>query len=409
METIKSSVWEIKKSSGLRVLGGVLALSHFFLFFFWYNAGPLPFLYLQEPAAMCWPYMPSCQWLRLIPFSVLHFVFLAYGVLSLIAFLVFFFTRFVRLAYVALLLTFFCGIAIYFQDYRLSSNSGYMLFLLSFCFLFIPDKARLFRWLLVTFFIATGLLKLEPEWLTGSWFLHLQPWPAKLGEWLAALSLLIEFIGGITLLFRDGRYFWTGWITLLAYQCFLWFVGGYWGPVLLIGLLVALATQEIENRRIEREYIYQSFIHPEPSKFWANVILGLMWISLAASHVHVPGQRYITPLSTFFSPHPVVSRQECLQTNFAVFKNHTQEIQIPERAGRPANMRCHPYLRYLDIKSLCQRYKKDPSFVTISSYFRSRTLNESKYHTVFQVGDFCDASFKYNKLGLSAWNSNVGL
>src|SRR4051812_47749765 len=129
MEFFKASLWEIKKSSSLVILGGVLAIGHLIQFLFWQTAGELPLQYVMEPAPMCWPIFDSCGWLRVLPFGFLKVLLYAYGFFSLSSFFFFFFTRFSGFAFFLLVWTFIPGFILYIQDYRLSSNPGYVLFL----------------------------------------------------------------------------------------------------------------------------------------------------------------------------------------------------------------------------------------------------------------------------------------
>jgi hypothetical protein len=414
MELFKASLWEIKKSSSLKILGGVLAIAHLIQFLFWQNTGQLPLQYMLEPAPMCWPMFDSCQWLRILPIGFMRVLLYAYGVVSLISFLFFFFTRFSGAGLFFLFCAFVPGLLLYIQDFRLSSNPGYALFLFTFLYMIMPGKDRLFRYFIVSFFVASGILKLTPEWLTGDWFLeHWPHMPGKLAEWLAALSVLIELIAAPALLFRDGRYFWTGWITMFVYLCATWWATGYYGPTLFLGLLIFLAAYDLEQRKTEREFIYQSFIRPEPSKVWCNILLALFWIGVAAAHIHFPGRKLLMPLSSLLVPHPVSASERCEQSTFAVFKDHMEEIDVPEKAGRPEAMQCHPYLRFLDIKSMCAAFAAKESepqsqFVTIASFLNTRRLKDAHFNKVFEVRDFCNPNLTFKSLGLTSWISSIG-
>lgn len=408
MELFKASLWEIKKSSSLKVLGGVLAVAHAIQFLFWQHAGQLPLQYMMEPAPMCWPMFDSCQWLRILPIGFMRLLLYFYGGVSLISFFFFFFTRFTGTGLFFLLLAFIPGLLLYVQDFRLSSNPGYMLFLFTFMFLLMPGKTRLFRYFIVSFFVATGIIKLTPEWLTGDWFLEHWKMPVKLAEWLAALAALIELIAAVALLFRDARYFWSGWVIMFLYLTGMWWATGYYGPTLFLGLLIFLAAYDLETRKIEREYIYQSFIRPEPSKFWANFLMVLFWVGVAAAHMNFPGRKLILPLASIFNPHPVAAAEHCEQSTYAIFKDRVEEIELGEKAGRPEAMQCHPYLRFLDIKSLCQSLAKDDQFQTIASFLNIRRLRDAQFQNVFEVKDFCNPSLTFKSLGLTTWISSMG-
>lgn len=403
MEFFKSSIWEIKTASSLKILGGMLAAGHLIQFLFWQTTGQLPLQYALETSPMCWPLFDSCTWLRILPLAVLKVFLYAYAFFAFSSLFFFFFTRFTGFAFFLLVCTFVPGFILYIQDYRLSSNPGYVLFLFTFFYMLVPGKARLFRLFVVSFFIASGLMKLSPEWLSGSWFMQHWPIHAKLAEWLAVLSTLIELIASAALLLRDARYFWTGWITLFSYLCLQWWAMGYFGPTLFLGFLIFIGAQDLEMRKSDREFIYQSFIRPEPTKLWTNILMLAFWLSLAAAHFHFPGRHLLLPISSVFAPHPVASTETCEQSTYAIYKSHTDEIEVPARAGRPETMQCSPYLRFLDIKSLCQNHASDPDFQTIASFLSIRRLRDSHYKNAFEVRDFCNSNVTFKSLGLSTW------
>lgn len=399
MELLRSNFWEIKKSPSLTILGGLLALAHLLQFFYWMQHGQLPLRYMQESAPMCWPMFESCEWVRALPMGLMRALIYAYAVFAAVAAGFFFFTRFAVAGFVMLLLAFIPGLFLYVQDFRLSSNPGYALYLFSFLFLFIPDKVRLFRFFFVSFFVASGLMKLSPEWLTGDWFLGRWHLPAKLAEWFAALSALIELIATTALLFKDGRYFWTGWATLFVYLAASWWATNYYGPGLFIGLLIFLAVSDLEARKTERDHLYQSFIRPEPTRFWSNSLIAVFWLAMAAQNLHFPGQNMLSPLSRLLVPNQEAVSDQCEQSTYAIFKNRVEVIEAPVVVGRPLSMQCHPYLRFLDLKAMCQSYSQKPEFQTIASYLRTKHLRDRQYKSVFSIEDFCSGTVSFKEIG----------
>src|SRR5205809_1036713 len=106
MDIFKSSIWEIKKSTSLKVLGGVLATAHLIQFYFWLNAGELPLQYMLEPQPMCWPFFDSCNILRILPVGLMRILFYGYGFFAGVSLLFFFFTRFSGFAFALLVCAF---------------------------------------------------------------------------------------------------------------------------------------------------------------------------------------------------------------------------------------------------------------------------------------------------------------
>src|SRR6185437_12393940 len=118
-----------------KVIGAVLALGHLVQFWFWQTSGQLPISYALEPSPMCWPMFDTCQFVRLFPIGLLKFFLYGYGCFAFAAFAFFMFTRFTGFAFKLLIIAAILGFLLYVQDYRLSSNPGYLVFLFTLLFL----------------------------------------------------------------------------------------------------------------------------------------------------------------------------------------------------------------------------------------------------------------------------------
>ena len=408
MEIFRANLWEIKKSGSLRTMGGLLALFHVLQFYLWAKDGNLPVKFVQQGMPMCWSMMESCDWLHIFPAELLTGIFYLYAVMVILAALCFLLSDLTALGYYFLMAGLGLSLILYFQDLRLSSNEGYFIALASFSYLIIPAKHRLMRWLIVSFLAARGLSQASPDWLTGNWYIEHLALPVKLGEWLAAVSVLVQMIGGAALIFRDGRYFWSGWLALFAFECMHLYIGELMSSCLALGMLVYVALDELELRKAEREYLYQSFIRPEPSFAIAGTLLALFWAAQLSPFFHLgPGSRLKSALDVF-ALHPEAAHEECDQRTFAIYKDRTEEVNVEAQIkGQPA-MACNPYLRFLDLKAMCKELQeKDAGFVTLSSVLQVRNFREKLAYRAFEVADFCDPNVTFKKLGEVKWTTTL--
>lgn len=409
MEFIKSNLYEIKKSGSLRTLGGLLALFHLLQFYLWWDEGNLPLKFVAQGLPMCWSMFESCEWLRVIPFGLLTFIFYAYGFIILLSTLCFLLTELVALGFYSLLIGLFCGFILYTQDLRLSSNEGYFIFFSSFAFLFVPSKHRLMRWLIVSFFAARGLSQASPDWLSGNWYMEHLHLPIKLAEWLAAVSVLVQMIGGATLLFRDGRFFATGWLSLFVFECANLYIGDLLSASLAMGSLVYIALDEFELRKAEREYLYQSFIRPEPSFMWGAILLVFFWSAQLTPFVNLGRNSKLKAALDVWALHPEAAHEECEQRTYAHYKGRSEEIDLVPQMSRQPAMLCNPYLRFLDLKAACKQMRDaDPDFVTLSSVLQVRNYREKTSFRAFEIKDFCDPELTFKRLGEVKWTTNPG-
>ena len=407
LEFLRSNLYEIKKAGSLKTLGGLIALFHLLQFYLWWHDGNSPLKYLAAGQPMCGTVFENCHWLHVLPLGLLTFFYYTYAVLSLFSALAFLLSDLVAVGYYLLVIATLLGLLMYGQDLRLSSNEGYFVFLMSAAFLLVPSKHRLMRGLIASFFVARGLAQASPDWLTGNWYMEHLHLAVKLAEWLAALSLLVQMIGGATLLFRDGRYFWTGWASLFIFECAQLYMGESLQASLSMGALLYVALDEIELRKAEREYIYQSFIRPEPSFAWGAVLMSLFWIAQLVPLFNLPRQSRIKTALDVWALHPEAAHEDCEQRTFAVYKGRIEEIEVKAQTTRQPALLCNAYMRFLDLRAACtQLADADSDFVTLSSTLLVRSYREKSSYRAFEVKDFCRADLSFKRLNEVEWNTS---
>lgn len=398
MEFLKSNLWEIKKSSGLQIFGGLLGLIHALTYWSWAASGNLPLVYHANSQPMCWSLMESCQWVKFLSPGMMEFIFHAFGVLGVLAAGLFFFTRISGLGWFLLFVILFLKGILYIQDLRLTSNVGYALFVLQFCFLFIPNKTSVLRWTLVSFYVASGLLKLSPNWLSGQLFIEELKVPVKLGEWLAAVAVLAEMLAPAVLFFKELRYFLGSYFVLIGYHGLMWYSGHAAESMTMLILLQLFPLLSYEERKMERESLYQSYIRPEPSRVWLWVSLISFWVVQGMPYwPHNPSPQ-LKHLEYGLALTPIAANQECQQTTFIVFNSRLEEISVPAPEDRPTAFRCNPYLKFLDLKTVCKEKAQDPEFKTLMSYFQVRSLKDKSYKPLFATEDLCRDDVTYTSL-----------
>lgn len=408
LELLRSNLYEIKKSGSLRTLGGLLALAHLLNFYQWWSEGHLPLKFARQGSPMCWSLFESCDWMQFIPVGVLESIYWTYAITMGLAALIFLLTNITAAGYYLSVIGGICGFVLYIQDLRLSSNEGYFILLATFAYLVVPCKHRLMRWLVSSYIVARGLSQASPDWLSGTWYLEHVNAPVKLAEWFAALSVLAQTVGGAALVFRDGRYFWTGWLSLFAFQCAQLYMGEVIGASLTLGAMLYVAFDELELRKAEREYIYQSFIRPEPSFIWGGLLLGLFWAAqlspMVSSNSRISG---LKSFLNIWALRPEAAQEECRQSTFAVFKDRIEEVDVQPQTARQPAMACNVYMRFLDLKGLCKGLRDtDSGFITLSSTLLVRNFREKTAHRAFEVADFCNSDVTFKRLGEIEWNTN---
>lgn len=391
MEFFKSNLWEIKKSSAVSNFGAAVALGHILIFLHWALRDALPLKYAAESTPICWPFLQSCDFWLNVPEGLLKFAYGAYIFFAVCSFLLFLFSRLFGTAWFLLILCFFCFLGLYFRDYRLSSNEHYFWLLLTFLYLFIPNKENNLRFFTISFWLAFGIIRLKPEWMTGLWIVDHLPMPTKLAEWVAALSVLIWMIAPFGLLFRDGRYLSVASLFLIGINIFYWVINDFFSPAMQLCALSFFILLWFEKRKLERDFIYQSFIRPEPSRIWVILVLAVFWFGQASPYLPYK-EAWIRPVQEFVALTPMKPIEECKAVAFANFKNETRQIETKEIfEGRSEELRCHTQINFMSFKDLCKSLGKDSELQSLYVSFYKRGFKDINFKQIFESENICDS------------------
>jgi hypothetical protein len=404
MEFLKSNLWEIRKSSALQIFGGLLSFAHLLTYAWWSAQGNLPLLYHGDPNPMCSSLFEDCQWIKFLSGPLMEVAFHSFGILAGLAGVLFFITRLTGTAWFFLTLTLALKLILYVQDLRLHGNIHYLLFALTFCFLYIPSKPLLLRWLLASYYVATGLLDLSPNWLTGQWFvvqfqtvrnIHI---PVKLGEWLAAMAVLVQLLAPVALWFSALRHFIIAYLCLVTFHFVMWYSEGFFEPMVMLAVLQIFPLLNYEERKLERESLYQSFIRPDPNQAWVWLMLIVFWSAQILPLVPIPQSVVTRGINEILTLSPVADGGDCRQTAFVVGQNDIEEVAVDPVADRPGAYRCNPYLRFLDLKAFCRSKETDSQFKDLIAFFEVRGLKDASYRMAFQSYNLCNENVTFRSL-----------
>lgn len=382
MEWIKANIWEVRQSSSLKFFGVLLGICHIFNYFSW-NA-EIKNIPLTE--ILCWSFVPQCHEIGL--FSATTMQALATGLLitALFSAIGFAIDRLEGLGMFLLFISFCLHLLIYLSRYNLYSNAQTLLVFVQIAFLFIPQKIRLIKWLILGSYIITGLLKFNSSWLGGFWFESKVNGPAKMMEWLAALCLIIEFTLSWGLMFREKQKFTLFFLIMVVYHMFMMSLGLGLPSTIHLLLLTIFMLSYMERARLEREYLYQSYIRPEPSKIW--IALGLSVFLLLQLLPHFLLTWNETPMTL----RPLNIEKSCRQFSFVTTDKTTRRIDLNLEKSLPKNFSCHTSIRRRLTQKQCKLFKSKNPKAQLSSFFLVHTPGDKKVQYAFEELNICSSS-----------------
>src|SRR5215471_5832688 len=234
---IRSQIAEIERDDVLRWYGVAMAFLHVVTYLYWVDQRIAAFVGANaEP--ICWPLVPECGALRVLPPAGIVLVLRAYFAAAVGTGILFASRRLVPWAYASLVLVNALKLAIMLLDYRLRMNQHYMAFFAAFAYLFLPAKRDCLRVLITLFYFWAGTLKLNWEWMSGAG-LYRPMWPfSGAGVVVACVYVIgLELVVAWGLLAQRAWIFWAALAQFLVFHALSWQVVGFFYPLLMFAIL----------------------------------------------------------------------------------------------------------------------------------------------------------------------------
>jgi len=381
---------EIAADPALRGYGAALALLHVLAAYWIRQDGKLGFL-APGAEAICWPLLPDCEWLRVLPLQGLELATALWALGGGVVAAAFLRRRWAGRAYVGLLLLTLFEVALLALDFRLRRNQHSMALWVTGAFLLVPGKRNALRLLICGLYFWAGTLKLNWEWLSGANLYH--PIWLFTGRWLvAACAYVIVLELGIVwgLLVRRPWVFWGAFAQLVVFHVFSWPVVGFFYPVLMF-LILGI-------------YPLCWLLPSAARQSWRGAIaLGAVFSALQLTPHLFPGDRTLTGEGRLFALHMFDARVAC---------EAWADVRLADGRVRRENLRkhwetrtaCDPILIHGFARNLCRaRDAGRLQFVDLDVHLRSRRASETELRPVIDFPDFCAKRPHYRAFSHNPW------
>ena len=227
------------------MFGAFLTASHFYAIALWNkNQFLISKLSPTNSEPICFPFFPNCNdFFNISDFSLQFFLY-AYLLLTILGIFCFFQKKLLTLAYYIFFVLFIIKSSIHLSSYSFMGNYNYMASLVYFCYLFLPRKKLVIKYLIIAFYITAGALKLNSEWLTGATI----PYPPPmLGNFLVpslfyVVLLELVFVFGLLCKSRSIRLFSLA--QFFIFHIFSLQVVGFFNPMIMLSILSIFVIDE---------------------------------------------------------------------------------------------------------------------------------------------------------------------
>jgi hypothetical protein len=381
---VRRNINEIAGDRALLWSGAALAALNATSALFWLSIEPLERIIAVGEPPVCWPFLPTCYQWRVFDKS-----WLLAGIWGLLALSLFNVVAFVRgrvhLAWVGLLVITAAKSALVLQDYRLIHNQHYMAAWAIAVFLFVPCKRSALPMLIVSFYFWAGVLKLNPDWISGVSLYGRRPLnlPEVLIPAACMYVIVLELVIVFGILSRRSWLFWFSFSQLLLFQISSFWVVGWFYPIvmflillilILVRLLDAPETMERTNR-------------------WRSVALVA---GLFAGAQQLPalyaGESAVTGEGRFMALHMFDAPLQCRASRVFPDNPGMRSVGLRPRFVYP-RISCEPLVYFELAQDYCRARQadRDPDFTLL---LETRHVG-GQYQSVIDIKSFCESRTAY--------------
>lgn len=349
--------------------------------------------------AICWPMFEQCRHVRILNATQLQIVFYALGIVGLFTAFFFLKQRFVKMAWLFLFVLSLIKYAIILMDYRMRLNQHIMVFVISFIFLFLPDKKKSIKILIILFYFWAGIIKLDSQWLSGS-ALYIKPWLISdaLAPWACTYVVILEIFMIWALLYSKS---WMAWITfaqLILFHVFSFKVVGFYYPLIMFALLSIFPISwwlEPKKGSLLAQFLSA---HKIP---YATLIVIFVFSFFQILPKTFAKDTSITGEGRLFALHMFDGNHRCkVKADIYINKRtFTQNLYLP----LAARIRCDPAVYLSRARFICYKNRNNTHFQGMDLYLETKTSTDSNYRPVVDLKNFCAQNIQYNLFSSNPW------
>ena len=386
---INSQIKEIQETPGLSLFGAFLAVSHFYAIALWNKKDFfVSRLSPMNSEPICFPFFPNCDQYRIFDEPQLKFILLFYLALTIAGLFCFLQKKLVPVAYGILALLSIIKISIHLSNYNFMGNYHYMANFVYWTFLLLPNKKTLVKYLIVCFYFAAGLLKINIEWLSGA--AMISP-PYIMGDLLVAslfYVVILELVFVFGLLSANKWIRWGSLFQFIAFHIFSWHIVGFFYPLVMFSLLSIFIIDEYNysKKNYEPTDHLQYFFSFKEKPITYIVIVGFALLQaipmLIVKDPSKSGALRLSSLNMFDS------KTRCRILLVAHRPGETTHLSVSRRR-KGVRIKCDPVVYLNQVNQLCRQNEQNKDFERLSFSISTRRSTELDFKPVLFLNDTC--------------------
>jgi hypothetical protein len=383
------------------LFGCALALTHALTMLHWRQIDATG-LVARGAESICWPLVPGCEALRVLPTESLTWLLRGYFAAGLGVAGLFLFPRFFRAAYAGLAALTVFKLLFLALDFRLRLNQHYMILWVSAVFLLVPSKRDVLRVLLVLFYVWASTLKFNADWISGA-ALPTRSWiiPAALTVPVCIYVIVLELGVSWGLLASNRWVFWGALFQLLVFHAVSWQQVGFFFPTVMLLLLTIFPLARLIPGGEPEPSLLSRLIRFRARPAVYGVMLAFSLMQLPP--VLIPGDAAITGEGRPYALHMVDAGVVC-RGRAVVHRADGSTVEVSLSGGTVVRIACDPIVVAGRARNICRGTSGlVTGAVELDLLLTARRVSATEEETVIDLPRFCAREIRYNPFGRNWW------
>lgn len=332
---------------------------------------------------VCFPYFSNCDQLYgQFSVSFWAWIFFSYVLLSILSlpFILKLKSENKILIWLAALMVFkFCLLSL---DYMNMGNYHYMHLILSLAVIALPYKHFSIYMFVTLFYFAAGLLKFNPEWLSGAALVASSPIKGPILAlgliWVVILESCLIWL----LLLQNRKVSLFLLAQLVFFHGFSWVIVGSFYPLTMLGLLLPIFWDLYKNETFEWPNL-------NANRFSAIVVYGCGLLFLVAQVIPLVSKEdsALDGKKRLLSLNMLDAYTECLPIALLKTSDGAQRQVHVLKSGTGVRIQCDPILFESSLKNICKKTAAQNPTLRFVLYSKRRT--DLRYTKVRDFDNYC--------------------
>ena len=394
---------DLLQSRYLQVFGGLLSFAFVLLSAYWWQYG-FANVFSNEVEPICWAFFRDCSVLRPFDQNQLLVFFGIYAVCGVFVSTLFFKTNATRArlasGLIGLGILLLIAIVIVASDYRARLNQNLMILFVTLSFLFSSRRKADLGFVIISFYFWAGLLKFDPEWLSGA-AIYKPLWmiPESLNSLAAKYVLFLELIVVWGLLSKSRVIFGLSIFQFALFHLVSLSVVGFFYPALMAVLL---------------SFFVLRFFYSDRANWVKPSFAGAVILSIITTFNLIPkfqsGEPKLNGEGRVLGFHMFDSVTLCDATATLNFKTRPPEVK-DLRIPAVVRIRCDPAVFLSRARNICRERKDSDDFIDLDLFLQvwpsqlktGNLRSQPKKSKVIDYKSFCASDPDYSLLGFNDW------